>query len=91
MACAPEPQTRLTVSAGTVTGSPMDGGLPGRIHLGAGLHDIAHDDGAHLVGAKLRARDCGADRHGTEIGRRYLFESAAEGTDCSTNRFGKDD
>jgi hypothetical protein len=69
----------------------MDGGLPGRIHLGAGLHDIAHDDGAHLVGAKLSARDRGADRHGTEIGRRYLFESAAEGTDCSTNRFGKDD
>ena len=69
----------------------MDGSLPGRIHLGAGLHDVAHDDGFHLVGAKLRARDRGADRHRAEIGRRYLFESAAERADRSANRFGKDD
>ena len=34
----------------------MDSRLPGGIHLGAGLDDIAHDDGFHLVGAKLRAR-----------------------------------
>jgi hypothetical protein len=69
----------------------MDGSLPGRIHLGAGLHDVAHDDGFHLVWAKLCARDRGADRQSAEIGRRYLFESAAERTNGSANRLGKDD
>jgi hypothetical protein len=69
----------------------MDGGLARRIHLCAGLHDVAHDDGFHLIGAKLRARDCGADRHSAEIGRRYLFESAAERTNGSANRLGEDD
>jgi hypothetical protein len=54
----------------------VDGRLSGRIHLGAGLHDVAHDDGFHLVGAKLCARHRGADRRRAEIGRRYLFESA---------------
>jgi hypothetical protein len=44
IACAPEPQTRFTVIAGTDTGSPAwDGGLTRRVHLSAGLNDITHD------------------------------------------------
>ena len=90
MACAPEPQTRLTVSAGTVTGSPAcTAACRAGFHLGAGLHDIAHDDGFHLVGAKLGARDRSADRHGTEIGSRHVLEGAAKGTDCRADGFGK--
>ena len=38
IACAPEPQTRLTVSAGTVDRQAgVDGGLASRVHLDAGL------------------------------------------------------
>src|SRR5262252_2995942 len=79
IACAPDRQTRV------------HGGLPGGIHLDAGLHDIAHHDGFHLVRAKLRACDCGADRHRSEIGSRHVFEATAEGTDCGANRFGEND
>ena len=64
----------------------MDGGLPGGIHLGAGLHDIAHDHGFHLLGAKLRARNRGADRHRTESGSRNVLEAAAKGADRRPNR-----
>jgi hypothetical protein len=48
------------------------------------------DKGA-LAYLLCRARDRGADRHRAEIGRRHLFESAAERTDGSANRLGKDD
>jgi hypothetical protein len=64
----------------------MDGSLPGGIHLGAGLHDIAHDDGFHFIGAKFRARDRGADRDSTESRSRHVLEAAAEGADSGTNR-----
>jgi hypothetical protein len=64
----------------------MDGCLPAGIHLGAGLHDIAHDDGFHLVGTKLRARDCGADRHCTECGSGNILERASKGADRGANR-----
>src|SRR5215510_7669480 len=77
MACAPEPQTRLTVRAGVV---------PGRIHLGACLHDIAHDHGFHVLGANSRARDRGADRHRAETGSRNVLERAAKGADRGANR-----
>jgi hypothetical protein len=55
MACAPEPQTRLTVSS-------------------------------YLLGAKLRARDCGANRHRTESGSGYILERASKGADRRPNR-----
>src|SRR5262245_21115408 len=60
----------------------MDGSLPGGIHLRAGLHDIAHDDGFHLLGAKLSACNRGADRHRTEGGSRNVLERASKGADC---------
>jgi hypothetical protein len=40
--------------------------VSGRIHLGAGLHDIAHGNRFDLVGAKLCTRDRGTDRHRAE-------------------------
>jgi hypothetical protein len=63
----------------------MDGGLPGGVR--ASLHDIAHDNGFHLVGAKLRAGDRGAHRHSTETGSRHVLEAAAKGADSGANRF----
>jgi hypothetical protein len=69
----------------------MDRGLTGRIHLGAGLHDIAHDDCFHLVGAKLCARDGGADRRRAEVGSRHVLEAAAKGADRGADRFREND
>ena len=51
IACAPEPQTRLTVIAGTFDRhAAVNGRLPGRVHLVAGLDDIAHDNRIHVAG-----------------------------------------
>jgi hypothetical protein len=69
----------------------MDGGLPGGIHLGPGLDDVAHDDSFHLLRAKLCACDRRTDRHGAEIRSRYVLKAAAEGADRSANRFGEND
>jgi hypothetical protein len=69
----------------------MDSRLPGGIHLGAGLDDVAHDDSFHLVGAKLRARDRSADRHSTESGSWHVLETASKGADRGANRFGEND
>jgi hypothetical protein len=41
----------------------MDGSLPGGIHLGAGLHDVSHDNGLHLVWVKPSSLNRGTDRH----------------------------
>src|SRR2546423_9201338 len=59
----------------------MDRGLARRVHLGAGLNDIAHDDGPHLLGIEPSAGDGGFDDDRAEIGRRNLFQAAAKGTD----------
>src|SRR4029077_2180224 len=85
--CATAPPSTLTTSSG----SPSSRATTMAMAAKASLISARSMDRFHLVGAKLRARDRGADRHGTEIGRRYLFQSAAEGTDCSTNRLDKDD
>ena len=63
----------------------MDGGLPGGIHLRAGLHDVAHDNCFHLLGMKSGPFDGTGNRHGTETGSRHILEGAAKGADCSTN------
>jgi hypothetical protein len=49
-AWAPEPQTRLTVRAGTSTGSPppMPAWRAG-VHLAAGLDDMTHHQRLHFV------------------------------------------
>jgi hypothetical protein len=69
----------------------MDRGLTGRIHLGAGLHDIAHDDCFHLVEAKLCTRDGGVDRHRAEIGSRYVLQAAAKGANRGADRLCEND
>ena len=51
----------------------MDRGLAGRVHLGAGLNDIAHDHGPDLIGIEAGARDGGFYGDGAEIGRRNLL------------------
>ena len=69
----------------------MDSGLPGGIHLGAGLHDIAHDNCFHLLRIKPGSLNRGADRHGAKIRSRHVLEAAAKGTDGGANRFGEND
>jgi hypothetical protein len=66
-----------------------DSRLPGRIHLVAGLHDIPHDDGLYLLGAKLCASDRGRDCGGTEGGSRDVFERTRKGADRRANRLRK--
>ena len=45
----------------------------------AGRQHAAHDHFLHVVGADLRALDCGADRGGAELGRGEALELALEG------------
>jgi len=61
--------------------------LPGGIHLGSGLHDVAHDDRFRVFRADSRARDRRTDRHRAEIGSRHVLEAAAKGADRGANRF----
>ena len=65
----------------------MDGSLSSRIHLGARLHDVAHDNRFHLIGTELRANNRGANRDSAEIGSRHVLEAAAKGADRGANRF----
>jgi hypothetical protein len=59
----------------------MDGGLARRVHLGAGLNDIAHDDGLDLLGIEPGAGDGGFDNDRAKIGRRNFFKATTKGTD----------
>jgi hypothetical protein len=76
----------LTVIAGTDTGTPADGGLARRVHLGSGLNDIAHDGRPDLAGMKPGACDGGLDRDGAEFGRWYVLQAAAKGADRGSHR-----
>jgi hypothetical protein len=69
----------------------MHRSLAGRIHLGAGLNEIAHHDGFHLIWANAGARDRGADRGRPETGRWYVLETAAERADRGADRLGNYD
>ena len=92
IACAPEPQTRLTVIAGTVTGRPAwtPACRAGFILLPA-CTTLPMTTVSDFVGANAGARDGAADRHGAERRRRHILEAAAEGADRGANRLGKDD
>ena len=66
----------------------MDRRLTRRIHLGAGLDDVAHRHGLDLLGLEPRAFDSRADRDGAEIRRRNVLKTAAEGANCGADGFG---
>jgi hypothetical protein len=68
----------------------MDRRLPCRVHLSAGLDDIAHSYGLDLVGLEPGALDGRFDRCGAEIGGRDFFEASAEGPDCRSGRVCED-
>ena len=71
IACAPEPQTRFTVIAGTDTGTPppIDACRAG-IHPVAGLDDVAHHDAADRPGVEPRTPQRLAHDGRAELGRR---------------------
>jgi hypothetical protein len=64
----------------------MDGGLACRIHLGAGLNDIAHDDRPDLFGTEASACHRRFDGDGAEIRRRDVLQAPAKGTNCGSHR-----
>src|SRR5215472_11745439 len=64
----------------------VDGSLPCGIHLVASLDYVAHDNRFHLIGAKFRPRDRGADGHRTESRSRNVLERASKGADRRSNR-----
>ena len=64
----------------------MDGRLARRVHLGAGLNDIAHDDRPDLLGIETGAGDGGLDDDGAEIGRRNFFQAPAKRTNRGSRR-----
>ena len=68
-ACAPEPQTRLTVIAGTATGKPAaDRRLAAWVHPVSGLDDVAHHHRADGGRIEARAPERLAHHRGTELG-----------------------
>ena len=69
----------------------MDGRLPGRIHLVAGLDHVAHHDRLDLGMVELGPREYGADRRRAKLRGRRLFQSAAECADGGADRSGEDD
>ena len=78
IACAPEPQTRFTVIAGTDTGRPPP---TAAWRPDSSCHrpdDVAHDGGADLVGPQAGALDRAADHTGAEIGGGDFLEAATE-------------
>jgi hypothetical protein len=68
----------------------MNGRLTGRIHLGAGLNDVAHRHRFDLLGLEPDAFDGGADRDGAEIRRPHFLQTAAKGPNRSADRGGED-
>src|SRR5215471_2347162 len=64
----------------------VDGSLPGGIHLGASLDDVAHDDRFHIIGANVRARDRSGDCYRPKSGSRNVLERASKGADRRPDR-----
>src|SRR4029079_18260972 len=87
IACAPEPQTRFTVIAGTSTGTPplIAACRAGFILLPAWDH-ITHHNRTHVTGWQFRALEHGADDNGAEVGSRCILERAAICADCRAHR-----
>ncbi len=64
----------------------IDGRLPGRVHLVAGLDHVAHDDRVDIAGCEFRTLKRRADHHGAEIDRRHILQRAAICADGSAHR-----
>jgi hypothetical protein len=65
--------------------------LTGRVHLVAGLDDVAHDDRPEFGRVELRAfQDC-PDRGGPELGRGRALQAAAIGADGGADGMAEDD
>src|SRR6516164_7755346 len=91
IACAPEPQTRFTVIPGTETGNPAWITAWRAGFIGAGLNNIAHNDGSDLLGIEAGACDSGFYDDRAKIGRRNFFQAAAKGTDRGSHWRDNDD
>jgi hypothetical protein len=92
IACAPEPQTRLTVSAGNADrNAALDRRLPRRIHAVAGLDDISHHHAADARRVERGASQRFTDDGGAQLGRRRVFQGTVERSDRGANRMTEDD
>ena len=92
IACAPEPQTRLTVSAGTANrNAAADRRLPRRIHAVARLDDVAHHHAVDARGVERGASQRFANDDGAQLGGRRVFQRAVERSDRGANRMTEDD
>jgi len=69
----------------------MNRRLTRRIHLGSGLHDVAHRRSLHLLGLEPGAFDGGADCDGAKIRRRHVLQTAAKGANGGAHRLGEND
>ena len=58
-----------------------DGGLSGRVHLVAGLNDIAHDDGADGLARDACPFQTSLDHRRAQFHGRRIFQSAIVGSD----------
>jgi hypothetical protein len=67
-----------------------DRGLARRIHLVAGLDDVAHEDAADRRGVEPRAPQCLAHDGRTEVRRRDRLERTVVGTDRGTDGIAED-
>jgi hypothetical protein len=61
------------------------------VHLGAGLNDVSHHRGVHLLGLEPGTRDSRLNGDGAEIGRRNFLEAAAESADRGSHRIAEND
>ncbi len=92
-ASKPEPQSRLTVTAGVSIGRPgAEADVAGEVDgVGGGLEDVAEDD--VVDGGRLDAGpgQRGAGRDGAEVGGGEVLEGAAEGAEAGAHAGEEDD
>ena len=92
MACAPEPQTRLTVIAGTSTGMPPPiAACRAGFILIAGLDHVAHDDGIDSRAVQTRPAKRFPNGRGAEFGCGHGFERPVIGSDRGADRLAEND
>ena len=60
--------------------------LTRRVHSGAGLQNLAHNNGIDPIRCKSCPFQSGLDRDRAKIGRRDIFQAAAKGADGGAHR-----